>query len=116
MKLKELITVLEDTDFETTANVRKGWCGDVNKQVLNLKLSDFGCDSYRHQRWDTLVIKFKDEKLEFSSCYCLKSNEELMNREVVKVEKLQLDPFMNLSEKGDKYRDTYSCQLIIVVE
>ncbi len=115
MKLKEAIELLEKIEFVTFAPIFEGTT-KVGQQETFFGLSSFGNDSYGNRRSDALVIKFRNEKLEFSSCHSLKLNEDLMNREVIKIEKIILEPYINKSSTGNKYGDMYSCQLIIAVE
>ena len=115
MKLKELIAVLEDTDFETSAPVYKG-TSIINQKDMNFKLNTFGWSAWGGTKENAIIIKFKDEKLEFSNYHFIKSNEELMDREVRNIEKLLLNPHINTSSSGNEYWDMSCCQLIIVVE
>lgn len=117
MTVRELINVLEETNFECRCDTYKG-TAVMYTEVKEFNLNNFNTSSYgpMYVSGGGISIKKDGEQIGyFKYLGCLKNDEEMMKKEVVKIEKLKLSQYWNVSSSGNKYYDN-SSELTIVVK
>lgn len=117
MKLKELVNLLKETNFTTSAIVFEG-SKIIEHKVVESTLASFGLSSWSaygaKRKEDVINIEFNGKILSFDQYSSI--TPELMECEVIKIKKIVFNPYINKSSSGNYYSDFYSCAIDITVK
>ena len=109
MKVKEFIEVLKNIKIKTPWKV-------IEEKSYEFWSGNFNVSCYGHIGSGTFdFAKNRCLVSSFSSLYKLTLDTEIMNMEIISVEKMQISHYVNLSSSGDKYYGN-SCKLRFAVK
>lgn len=115
MKVREFIEVFKNIKIEAPCKTYSG-SKVIEEKFVEFGLANFNISSYGYILSGTFeFVKNGSLVGSFSSLHKLTLNSEIMDMELISVEKLHISHYKNLSSSGNKYYDN-SCNLRFVVK
>lgn len=115
MKVKELINLFESTVFYSSCPTYFGSEKTNDEDHRNFSLKEFGTSSYGGYSCETFIfVKDGIKYRSFSSLESLKSDNDILNLEVVDIANIRISQYYNQSKNGKKYYDNGSVIKFVV--